>query len=51
VSRKLSDIDDDDDIKGGALAADVLAGLEEFLDDEPDLKQVINHERNDYGNE
>jgi hypothetical protein len=34
----------DDDIRGSALAADVLAGLEEFLDDEPDLKQLINYE-------
>jgi hypothetical protein len=44
--------EDDDAIKGGALAADVLAGLEEFLDDEPDLKQLINYEiREGYSND
>ena len=37
---------DDDALRGSALAADVLAGLDDFLDDEPDLKQLINYERN-----
>jgi hypothetical protein len=36
---------DDDDIRGGALAADVLAGLEELLVEEPELRDTINHER------
>ena len=36
---------DDDEIRGEALLLDVLSGLEDLLEDEPDMKQLITQER------
>jgi hypothetical protein len=51
VTNKLPDIDDDDDLAGDALAAQILESLDEAISAEPDLHYRIRQQENiTYGN-
>jgi hypothetical protein len=41
VTRKLPDIDDDDDIKGSALLSEILHNLDEVIGEDADLEYRI----------